>query len=114
VEGQHLADSARLAEGEEQVFGVVAVVQPGARQGGDGLVHRRDQRAFGEDVVADDVDSAFQGVVDLHAIRGQQDHVAEAAFQLVRQGRLDLDIVLGQHQRQRAAAGSALQAVEKT
>ena len=39
VEGQKLTHAARLAEGEEQVFGVVAVVNPGAGKDAYGAVH---------------------------------------------------------------------------
>jgi len=88
-------------------------VQPGAGQGGNGLVDGRDQRPFGENVMAHDLDLVFQILGDPHAIGGKQHHSAEAALDLVRQGRVQFDVILGQDQRDRTCASAAPLAIEK-
>ena len=96
VEGQHFAHCAMFAEGIEQIFGVVAVIDPLARCG-----------------VVDGVDCKLSGIVlaeimiNLHDLvcqdrgcliggGGQQDHFGKAQGKVVADRAVNLDHILGQ------------------
>ncbi len=113
IYGVNVSDAAGLAEGKEQEFGVVAVVQPGAGKPGDDGVHRLDQRAFGEDVMGHDMGAGFQVGRDDDAVGGKQHHVAETAGLLVGQGFVKGDTILGEDQRQGATPEVGTLTIEK-
>jgi hypothetical protein len=102
VKGQHLADVARFAKGVEQVFGVVAVVEPAARGCLDHPVHGGGHRALAMHVVVYPVDARIQRGINGDLGRGQQQDRAKARVQMVAQGAVHLDRVLGHDDRHRA------------
>ncbi len=95
VKGQHLADPARFAKRKEQVFGVVAGMNPGACDAVHHQVQRGGQRRLGEHVVGHHLHPIGQVRRDLQPVGRQQDHIAKPQFQMMRQGAVDLDRVLG-------------------
>ena len=102
VEGQHFADVARLAEWVEQVFGVVAVVDPGAGGGLDQAVDGADHGAVGMGVKGDAVNARAKRGRYGDAVMGQHHDMGKPGVQIVLQGGVNLNRVLGHHQGDRA------------
>ena len=104
--GNRFAHAALFAEGEEQVFGVVAVVKPLSRCEPDQHVDGGLRRAGAPRRMADHVDQVRVGKVvgQVHVIRGQQEDPAKAKMRQVIQRRGQFRRVLCDHDRERTLA----------
>ena len=98
VEGQHLADGAVVAEGEEEVFGVIAVIEPCAGGGRDDRVDGGGQGAGGVGVVAHPMGAVLHLIGRGDAVGQEHDHRAKAQIGVMADGRGDLGHVLDKDQ----------------
>jgi hypothetical protein len=98
VEGEHFADRARLAEGVEQVFCVVAVIHPDVRRGLNAGVHSRRQRMFARisEIDANGLGLDLRGHFDIGI--GKEDDLFEPKVEMVAHGAVHFDFVLDHDQ----------------
>lgn len=103
MECQHFRHCSGFAEGEEQEFGVVAIVEPTAWFcRGDDLVDALEDFGRGTAVKGDAVDLGFNVTRQIKGIWHQGDNCFEARLQMMAQGCRNLDIVFDKDQRNRA------------
>ena len=103
----------RFAERVEQIFGVVAVVKPDARGGGDHLVDSLNQRFNRCGLIRHAMDLRLKLGGDGDGIGGEQRKLDKPGLKMVADRAFNLDRVFGKNQRNRAFRQGCLALCQK-
>ena len=101
VEGQHLAYGAGLAEREEQVFGVEAVIEPCAGGRGNDLIDRLDEVGAGDHVEINPLYPLRYIIGQREGLGDQDQNLFEPRIEVMADGGINLNIVFDKDHRHR-------------